>query len=60
MKSTVILSQHAVIRHQRGMKEHRHPEQREGSPAAAASREMTVAAEDDEEILRVAQDDGSC
>jgi hypothetical protein len=42
------------------MKEHRHPEQREGSPAAAASREMTVAAEDDEEILRVAQDDGSC
>jgi hypothetical protein len=40
------------------MKKHRHPERREGSPAAAVSGETTVAAGDDGEILHVVQDDG--
>jgi hypothetical protein len=50
-------SQHAGRWHQRGMKDYRHPERSEGSPAAAVSRETTVVAGDDGEILHFVQDD---
>jgi hypothetical protein len=39
------------------MKKHRHPERSEGSPAAAVSRETTVVAENDGELLHFVQDD---